>query len=472
MSVPQTRTAKSIRVDASPSHAASGPAEGDARPAAAEGAAVIAIPIPATTWQVRWTVAGTLIVAALFTLALGLIWYRQVALMLFGGIVLATALKPVIELLAAHCHVGRVNIAIVVYSVLSLAAVGAVVAIVPEVVAQGQSLGNKLPKWYEQSRDYLRASKHRALNTVGQQLPREMPSLDKLRKMTDGLGGGETSPLEMISQVAVSLLSILAVGVLAFYWTVNEEQTLDSLVQLAPPHRQPFVQSLTNELIDKLGGYVRGQLILCAAVGVLSLIAYLVIGLPYALLLAVVAGLLEAVPIIGPTLGAVPAVLVALSLGPQATIMVIGAAMLIQTIENYLLVPKIMDSSVGIGAVVTLLAIVAFGAIFGLIGAIFAIPLAAISQTLFERLVFQADLKDQALIKRRDSAGVLHYQLLDLLGDVKRQQRQKDTPVDNWTTESYAEIETIATELDQMINADQGEPLAVTPAGEIVTVTP
>jgi hypothetical protein len=124
--------------------------------------------------------------------------------------------------------------------------------------------------------------------------------------------------------------------------------------------------------------------------------------------------------------------------------------MLIQTLENYLLVPKIMDRSVGLGAVVTLLAIVACGALFGVIGAIFAIPLAAVSQTLFERLVLQADFKTQEFTARRDAAGVLHYQLQDLISDVKRQQRQKDTPVDNWTTESFAEIETLAVALDEL----------------------
>lgn len=463
MSLPQVRTPKAVRLDQ--------PAETPPRatPAPAE---VVAVPVQVPTWKLRWTVSATLIAAGLATLALGLVWYRQVALMLFGGIVLATALKPIIAFLATRCRIGRVYAAILVYGVMTLAVVGMVAAFVPEVIAQGQSLGEKLPGWYDQGREFLRASNNRALHTFGGQLPREMPSLDRLRKFTEGFSDGETSPLGIVSQAAVGVLGVMALGVLAFYWSVNEEQTIRSVVLLAPVHRQPFYESLADELLEKLGGYVRGQLILCAAVGVLSLIAYLLIGLPYALLLAFVACVLEAVPIIGPTLGAVPAVLVALSLGPQQTALVIGAAMLIQTLENYLLVPKIMDSSVGIGAVVTLLAIVAFGAMFGLIGAIFAIPLAAISQTLFEKFVFQADLKSQTVVRRRDSAGVLRYQLLDLLGDVKRQQRQKDTPVDNWTTESYAEIETIASALDQMIledgadDATSGQPVkatAVTP---------
>ena len=124
---------------------------------------------------------------------------------------------------------------------------------------------------------------------------------------------------------------------------------------------------------------------------------------------------------------------------------------------------------------VTLIAIVACGALFGLIGAVFAIPLAAVSQTLFERLVLQADFKTQEFTASRDAAGVLHYQLQDLITDVKRQQRQKETPVDNWTTESFAEIETLAAALDELVREEAGEePVAaiVTAVPQSSTVTP
>ncbi|WP_425618668.1 AI-2E family transporter [Anatilimnocola sp. NA78] len=409
-------------------------------------------------WTIRKTIAATLIVASLVLLGIGIVWLRHVGLMLFGGVVLATALKPSIELLVNRCGLNRVHSAIAVYGLLTLILAGTVVALVPELIHQGQSIAQKLPGWYDEGRVYLVGSEHRVLRSFGSRLPSEMPEYQNLMKLGAGVGGGETSPLDIVLQVTTGILGVLAVGVLAFYWSINEEQTIRSILQLAPDYRRTFYESLVDELLGKLGGYIRGQLVLCAAVGLLSLIAYLVIGLPYALLLALVAGLLEAIPIIGPTLGAIPAIAVALTLGPQQTALVIGAAMLIQTLENYLLVPKIMDRSVGIGAVVTLLAIVAFGALFGTIGAIFAIPLAAISQTLFERLVLLGDFKEQEFTTSRDAAGVLHYQLLDLIHDIKRQQRQKDSPVDNWATESFAEIETLAVALDDMVREDDLEP--------------
>jgi predicted PurR-regulated permease PerM len=400
-------------------------------------------------WPLPKTVIATLIVVALIAAAGVMVWQRQVALLLFGGMVLATALEPIVRCVVAWLP--RPYAAILVYATLTVALVGLFVLMVPEIVAQGQAIWTKLPGWYEQGRTWLMASHFRTLRSLGGWAPETMPSPWNAGWINMDLGASGASPLEFLGHVGAGLLGVLAVGVLAFYWTVHEDLTIRSLLQLAPEHRRSFYQSLVDELLRKLGGYVRGQLILCGAVGVLSLVAYFLIGLPYALLLALIAAVLEAVPIIGPTLGAVPAIMVAMTLGPQETALVIGAAMLIQTLENYLLVPKVMDRSVGISAVVTLLGIVSCGALFGLVGAIFAIPLAAIGQTLLERFVLQADFKSRDFTGPRDSVGVLHYQLLDLISDLKRQQRQKETAVDPWTTESFAELETLAAALDESI---------------------
>lgn len=429
-------------------------------------AIVVAVQEP-TLWPVRQTVYATLIAAAVLFLAVLAIWHRQIALLMFGGIVLATALQPIIHWLEPRWQIGRVRAAAIVYFSFLLLLIGIVVAVAPEVSSQAEAFWNRLPTYYDQSRDYLQSSPNRTLHSIGTRMPETMPQLWKLGMIGADLNGGGGSPLSVFWDVGVGLLGLIAVAVLAFYWSLNEELTIRSVLHLAPDHRREFYQSVVDELLRKLGGYIRGQLILCAAVGVLSLIAYLLIGLPYALMLALVAGLLEAVPIIGPTLGAVPAILVALTLGPQQTAFVIGAALLIQTLENYLLVPKIMDRSVGLGAVVTLLAIVACGALFGVIGAIFAIPLAAVSQTLFERLVLQADFKTKEFTASRDAAGVMHYQLQDLITDVRRQQRQKETPVDNWTTESFAEIETLAAALDDLVRDEFDDEPAPVPLAKV-----
>jgi hypothetical protein len=128
------------------------------------------------------------------------------------------------------------------------------------------------------------------------------------------------------------------------------------------------------------------------SIGVLAFVGYSVIGLPYALALGALAGLLEFVPMVGPTLGAVPAVIVALSISPQAALLVVGYSILIQIAENNLLVPRIMGRSVGVSPVVVILAVFSFSSLLGITGALLAIPLAAIIQVLLDHLVVNAGI--------------------------------------------------------------------------------
>ena len=135
---------------------------------------------------------------------------------------------------------------------------------------------------------------------------------------------------------------------------------------------------------------MRGELLLMTSIGVLSSLGYLVMGLPYPLALGVLAGLLEFVPMVGPTLGAIPAVIVALSISPQAALLVVVYTIVIQMAENHILVPRLMGRSVGVSPIMVILAVFAFTSLLGFTGAFLAIPLAAILQVLMDHLVVHA----------------------------------------------------------------------------------
>lgn len=155
----------------------------------------------------------------------------------------------------------------------------------------------------------------------------------------------------------------------------------------------------------KVGFYVAGQGVLCLVIGFLSLIAYLIIGIPDPIVLALVAGILEAVPIIGPILGAVPAALIALSVDPSKLIWVIAASLVIQQLENSFLVPRIMRKAVGVNPFVTLLSFFMFSSAFGIAGSLMAIPIAAILQILLNRFVFYPTEVVPDLSENRDLAS-------------------------------------------------------------------
>ena len=186
----------------------------------------------------------------------------------------------------------------------------------------------------------------------------------------------------------------------------------------------------------------------------MSLVAYLLIGLPNALVLALVAGVLEAVPMIGPLLGAVPAALVALSLGPDKLVWVIVSTVVIQQLENSLLVPRVMSKAVGVNPFVSLLAIFAFSSLFGIAGALMAIPMAAILQLLLDHFVFHLGITEAESSTGRDYASRLRYEAQDLAQDLRKQARLKKGGSDlrvKQIDQVLDEIETIATDLDALL---------------------
>jgi predicted PurR-regulated permease PerM len=186
----------------------------------------------------------------------------------------------------------------------------------------------------------------------------------------------------------------------------------------------------------------------------MALVAYLLIGLPNALVLALIAGVLEAVPMIGPLLGAVPAALVALSIAPDRLIWVIVATIVIQQLENSLLVPRIMKKAVGVNPFVTLLALFAFSTFFGLAGALMAIPMAAIIQLALNHFVFQQATVEMEVSEGRDYASRLRYEAQDLAQDLRKQARLKKRGSEvaiKQIEQVMDEIETITTNLDTLL---------------------
>jgi AI-2E family transporter len=176
--------------------------------------------------------------------------------------------------------------------------------------------------------------------------------------------------------------------------------------------------------------------------------------LPNALVLALVAGVLEAVPMIGPLLGAIPAAAIALSIAPAKLVWLIVATLVIQQLENSLLVPRVMRRAVGVNPFVAVLAIFAFSSLFGIAGALMAIPMAAIIQLLLDRFVFHPAASEPEVSAGRDYASRLRYEAQDLAQDLRKQARLKKEGSEPWvnqTDQVMDEIEAITTDLDSLL---------------------
>jgi hypothetical protein len=163
------------------------------------------------------------------------------------------------------------------------------------------------------------------------------------------------------------------------------------LLSLLAVERRPRVLNIWHDIESKLGGFMRGQGLAMLAIGAASAIGYALIGLPNVLALGVLAGVFEAVPLIGPVLAVVPAVLIALPLGLHTVLLVIGLGVVLQVTENNVLIPRIMYRAVGVSALVGLLAVLAFGTLYGVLGILIAIPMAAVIQVLLESVLVNAE---------------------------------------------------------------------------------
>jgi predicted PurR-regulated permease PerM len=393
--------------------------------------------------------AGTLIAVAVATgMYLG-VRFGEVLVALFVGIILSAALRPLVSWLERR-GMRRMYAAALVHLVFVGLAGAVLFFAVPLFGEQLGSLLDELPQHYKTMRKQLRSSDSALLHRLGRALPatldspRQAVSVDSFAVI-----------LAYASSMVSATLTLVGVLALSFYWTVEGEVTVRGFLRLVPETHRDTVLELIEAADAKLAAYVRGLLICCVAVGVLALIAYQIIGLPNAFALALIAGLLEAVPIIGPILGAIPAGLVALSIDPSLALWVGVATLGIQMVENYLLVPRVMDSSVGVNALVTILSITAFAALLGVLGAVLAIPLAALIQVVIGRFVIHEEGVAPPVPTGRTRISALRYEIQDLVLDLRKRVRHKDGGAELDSVEE--EVEAIASDLDRLLASREPE---------------
>jgi predicted PurR-regulated permease PerM len=261
-----------------------------------------------------------------------------------------------------------------------------------------------------------------------------------------------------------NLFTIAAVLLLGYCWTLEGHRRVRELLLFAPLDRRRALRAFLDEVEAKVGAYLRGQVLVCAVIGLLALAVFSALRLPHAPTLGLVYAVGEAVPVLGPVVGTAVAALVALSVGKTMVLWVLAAAAALQLVESYLLVPRVMDRTVGISPLVTLLAISAFGSVLGLAGAILAIPLAAVAQLLCDRLLLGARARAQPWAGGRDRASAVRYAVQGVALDVRKRARGGRRGGGAAGSERVEDaVEGIAVDLDRMLAASASS--AASPAG-------
>ena len=346
-----------------------------------------------------WRVATRTV---LFTVAVLLGLYllyelRAVMVQLLLAVIIAAGMTPLVDRLSAmggatagaggarRRRMPRPVAVLLVYLTLLGAIVALVAAIVPPAASQVRELGRDAPRYLRELEGWLDelAARYRIVPPgLGQSIP------EQLQGGVVQLGGAVTQALVALGVLLEALqgvLNFIFILFLALYLTTDSDRIRRYAISFLPSERRPQAEVVTGHIGDRLGGWVRGQITLSAIIGAVSLVGLLVIGVPYAVLLALVAAIGEAVPMIGPILSAVPAVIVAFFVSPVKGLLTIGLYIIVQQLENVLIVPKVMERAVSLHPLAVMMALLIGGELYGVTGAILSIPVtAAISVVLNE----------------------------------------------------------------------------------------
>ena len=332
-------------------------------------------PPPIQQWWVSYVLVGaTALIAVLWalgSLAGFLAPVRELIFVLLFGIVFAFLLSPIVQLL--HRVMPRWLAVVIAFLGALALLVGSVTSIAAPVVAQGRTLTARIPQAVElmQNPD--------PITIAGVQVPGDVK-----QRFGTALAehGGELveRSAAVAMRVVTAVIDIVLVLVLALYLLGSAPKIRAGIQYLLPLRWRPTAGRVEDELADVFGRYVRGQLLLGLVIGSLNFVAFTILGLPYTLLLAVMAGILELVPIVGPIVAGAIAASVAI-FQPQPfplVLWVILAATAIQQLENHLLVPRISGGAVGIHPLAALLAVAVGIQVFGIAGGLFAVPVAGV----------------------------------------------------------------------------------------------
>lgn len=406
-------------------------------------------------WTFRRIVGATLLLVSVILGFWFLYRFYQVVFILFIAIVIGTVIRPAVSWLHQR-GLPKIAGVILVHLLLLILLTGFVLLLFPLIVEQSATIGTAAPGYYQNLRGWMVNYPNQLIVRLGEFLPAALPSLMPSTTQQTGqdVMASAGQALVYLTLIAKIVFTAMVILVLAFYWTLEGPRTIQSFLILLPQDQRESISELISAMEIKVGSYIAGQGVLCLVIGIMALLAYLLIGLPNALVLALMAGVLEAVPMIGPLLGAIPAALVALSIAPGKLIWVILATVVIQQLENSLLVPRVMRKAVGVNPFVTLLALFAFSSLFGIAGALMAIPMAAIIQLLLNRFVFHPVAMEPEVSSGRDYASRLRYEAQDLAQDLRKQARLKKGGSDlrvKQIDQVMDEIETITTDLDALL---------------------
>lgn len=310
-------------------------------------------------------------------LLLGLIWalfvLRDLVLVVLTAIVIASAIEPAARYLHRY-RIPRFMAVLSVYLAFFGVFFGFFYFFVPPLLSETLNLLSDFPSYIETMDSMSVVSGSSSLDATF-----NIPQL--LSQISGVLQGFSTNTLSAASAIFGGALSFILIIIFSFYFAMQSTGIDDFLRVVTPVKNQRYVLDLWRRSQHKIGLWMQGQLLLGLIIGILTYLGLVILGVPYALVLAVLAGLFELIPVFGPILSAVPAIAIAfVSGGLSLALVVLALYAIIQQFENHLIYPLVVTKVVGVPPLLVILALIIGAQLAGFLGIILSVPAAAAIQ--------------------------------------------------------------------------------------------
>lgn len=297
-----------------------------------------------------------------------LYFIRDILLIIFVSVIIAAAMNGPVSWLQNH-KIHRILGVLFVYLIFLLLAILVITIISPVLAEQIKQLANYFPELIEK------------VNIGFQEWWGQYRTDVNLQSFLDNFSNKLNQATSSIFGTVVGLFGGLfsfgIVLVISFYLAVQEKGVKRFFISMTPSEHQHYVSDLINRIQIRIGGWLRGQLLLMLIIGSLTFIGLYFLGVKYALTLALIAGILELIPYIGPFIALIPAVILAFVQSPMLALLVIVLYVVIQQLENYVIVPQVMKKAVNLNPIVIIIAMLIGAKLAGVMGIILSIPLTA-----------------------------------------------------------------------------------------------
>ena len=344
-------------------------------------------PKPLILWTIWMTALAVIIVWCAFLV-------RDVLLIIYLSGLFAIGFSPIVRLIERQkvLPIGtrrfpRWLAILILYLVIIGTLTGIGFMIVPPLVDQSQQLWASRAEMFSKAQDFL----------IQKGILKEHYTLREAVEHAPGTDGRNAAGTVMNALIGVvgGLFGLLTILILTFYILVEADSLRNTMLWLFPSRDRARVAAASRDITLKVSAWLGGQLVLGGIIGATSAIGLWLLGIPFFYVLALISGIGELIPVVGPVLSAIPAVAVAATVSMKKVLLVILFFVIQQQFENHVLVPKVMQRQVGVSPVTVIVALLIGGKLLGIVGAILAVPTAAILQVLFSELTADKPRADQ-----------------------------------------------------------------------------